>query len=116
MKHNKWHNTSKKGLMVASWGGGQHTTEVLDKKWSKLLKVMKWLAILTILKLFFDYAYVSPETFFAPPPPPPPPNPVDNIFGENLYDLVKILGNVGQNMTTQNVDCFTTSLLRPLEY
>jgi hypothetical protein len=27
-------------------------------------------------------------------------SPPDNIFGKNLYDLVKILGNVGQNMTT----------------
>ena len=46
-----------------------------------------------VRKIFFDYAYVSRENFFDLPP-------VDNIFGKNLYDLVKILGNVGQNMTT----------------
>jgi hypothetical protein len=72
--------------------------KVLDKRCSKLLKVMKWLAILTTLKLLFvcgekigslaylrrkilnllmlvrkffsDYAHVSPETFFDLPPPP----------------------------------------------
>ena len=46
------------------------------------------------------------------------PLPVDNIFGKNLHDLVKILGNVGQTMTTPppppppppNVDGFATSL------
>ena len=71
---------------------------------------MKWFAILTILKLlllcvmwvrknFFDYAYVSPENFFDPPP--------------RFDDLVKILGNVGQSMTTPppNVYGFATSLL-----
>ena len=74
--------------------------KVLDKRCSKLLKVMKWLAILTSLKRLFvcgekigslaylrrkllnllmlvrknilDYAYVSPETFFDLPPTPPP--------------------------------------------
>jgi hypothetical protein len=50
---------------------------------------------------FFKYAYVSMEKFLAPSPPPPPPPPtVDNISGENFYDWVKILLNVGQNMTT----------------
>jgi hypothetical protein len=42
-------------------------------------------------------------TSHPPPPPPPPPPPrrvVDNIFGKNFYDLVKILRKVGQNMTT----------------
>jgi hypothetical protein len=64
-------------------------------------------------KIFFDYACVSPENFFDLPS-------VDNIFGKNLYDLVKILGNVGQNMTTPphpspppNVDGFATSLKIP---
>jgi hypothetical protein len=52
-----------------------------------------------VLKIFFDYAYFSPENFF---------------------DRVKILGHVGQNMTTPdpptppppppNVDGFATSL------
>ena len=80
----------------------KNLVKVLDKRCSKLLKVMKWLAILTTLKLLFvcgekigslaylrrkilnllmlvrkiflDYAYVSPETFFDLPLPP-----VDNI-------------------------------------
>jgi hypothetical protein len=66
--------------------------------------------LMLVRKIFFEYAYVSPENFFDLPP-------VDNIFGKNLYDLVKILGNVGQNMTTPhppppppNVDGFATSL------
>jgi hypothetical protein len=49
--------------------------------------------VVLVRKMFLDGAYVSPENFFDPPP-------VDNIFGKNLYYLVKILGNVGQNMTT----------------
>ena len=57
----------------------------------------------------FKYAHVSPENFLTPPP-------VDNISGKNFYNLVKILLNVGQNMTTPppppppNVDAFATSL------
>jgi hypothetical protein len=52
-----------------------------DIRWSKLLKVMKWFALLTILKLqlrlrwknrkhclywskIFEYCYISPEKFF----------------------------------------------------
>ena len=31
---------------------------------------------------------------------PAPPPPIDYISGENLHDLVKILGNAGQTMTT----------------
>jgi hypothetical protein len=54
--------------------------------------------MLIVLKIFFDYAYVSPEHLFDLPP-------VDNIFGKNLYDLVKILGNVDQNMTTPHPQC-----------
>jgi hypothetical protein len=51
-----------------------------------------------VRNIFFDYAYVSP-VFFPPP----------RVF----FDLVKILGNVGQNMTAPpppNVDGFATSL------
>ena len=39
------------------------------------------------------FDYISPENFFDLPP-------VDNISVKNFYDLVKILGKVGQNMTT----------------
>jgi hypothetical protein len=66
--------------------------------------------LMLVRKKFFDYAYVSTENFSDPSPPPP----VDNISGKNLRDLVKILGNVGQTMTTPppppNVDGFATSL------
>jgi hypothetical protein len=43
--------------------------------------------------------------------------PVLNILGKHFYDLVKILGKVGQNMTTPppNVDAFATSLGPSLE-
>jgi hypothetical protein len=75
----------------------KNLVKVRDKRWSKLPKVMKWFAILTILKLlscllwknckpclpwsknfeyayvspdnFFYYAYASPENSFHPPPP-----------------------------------------------
>ena len=47
---------------------------------------------MVVWKNFFDY--ISPENFFDLPPP------VDNISRKNFYDLVKILGKVGQNMTT----------------
>jgi hypothetical protein len=63
--------------------------------------------LMLVRKNFFDYAYVSPENFLDLPP-------VDNIFRKIFYDLVKILGNVGQNMTTPpppNVDGFATSLI-----
>ena len=96
---------------------GGNLVKVWDKRWSKLPKVLtEWFAILTILKLLLrlrlknlkfcsslsknvEFAYVSPENFFDLTTPPPPP-PVDNIFMKNFYDLVKILVNVGQNMTT----------------
>jgi hypothetical protein len=58
------------------------------KNWKPCLCVL-----MLALKIFFDYTYVSRENFFDLPP-------VNNIFGKNLYDLVKIRGNVGQNMTT----------------
>jgi hypothetical protein len=82
---------------------------------------MKWFAILTILSFCYvcgekigSVAYLGRKIlnvlmlvrkiFLTSPP-------VDNIFGKNLYHLVKILGNVGQNMTTPpNVDGFATSL------
>ena len=55
---------------------------------------------------------------FGPPPPP-----IDNIFGKHFYYLVKILGKVGQYMTTPpppphppNVDVFTMSLEVTLIY
>jgi hypothetical protein len=65
--------------------------------------------LIFVLKNYFDY--ISPENVFDLPP-------VDNISGKIFYDLVKILGKVGQNMTTPppppppppNVDGFTTSL------
>ena len=59
--------------------------------------------LMLVRKIFFDYAYVSLENVLTSPP--------------NFYDLVKILGNVGQNMTTPppppppNVDGFATSLI-----
>jgi hypothetical protein len=71
---------------------------------------MKWFAIFNNFKAFVmfavknwklclfwlknvEYAYVNPEIFLTSPP-------IDNIVGKNLHDLVKILGNVDQNMTT----------------
>ena len=94
----------------------KNLVKVWDIRWSKLLKVMKWFALLTqfysfsyvcgektgsiadigqkilntlivIRKKIFDY--ISPENFFAP-----------NFSRKNFYDLVKILGKVGQSMTT----------------
>jgi hypothetical protein len=47
--------------------------------------------LIFVLKNYFDY--ISPENVFDLPP-------VDNISGKIFYDLVKILGKVGQNMTT----------------
>ena len=74
-------------------GGG------MDLFWNDPMLLLVW-------KNFFDYAYVSPENFFDLTSPPP--------SGKFFFDLVKILGNVGQNMTTPppppNVDCFATSL------
>ena len=60
-----------------------------------MVKHWQALLIFEILK----YTYVSPENFLTLPP-------VDNISGKKFYDLVKILLNVGQNMTKPppNVD------------
>jgi hypothetical protein len=56
-----------------------------------------FLTMLMLVRKFF-------LTSTLPPPPPPP-------LRKNVFDLVKILGNVGQNMTTPpppNVDVFAT--------
>jgi hypothetical protein len=76
-----------------------------------MVKVMKSFAILTISKLchvcaetIASLAYFGRKIFEAR----------CNIFGKHFYYLVKILGKVGENMTTPppppNVDVFTTSL------
>ena len=69
----------------------------IEKIWSLAYLGRKSLNMLMLVrKFFFDYAYVSPENVFDPPPPPP----FDNVFRKYLYDLVKMIGNVGQIMTT----------------
>jgi hypothetical protein len=71
----------------------------------------KILNMFMLVRKFFCTILVLVRKFFSTSPPHS--SPVDNIFGKNLYDLDKILGNVGQNMTTPpppNVDGFTTSL------
>ena len=50
--------------------------------------------MLMLVLNFFDYAYVCPENFFDRPPPS------TTFCLKKLHDLVKILGNVGQTMTT----------------
>ena len=67
------------------------------------------LILIMIMRIFSTMLILVRKIVLTSPLSPPPP-PIDNIFGKNSYGLVKILGNVGQNVTTPppppNVDGF----------